>query len=252
VARRIEASGTGDATAPGGVAVTGVVLGDVNLMAGVPVRTRYREQVEWIAPPLLVGRDGELAALAYFCTSPSTVGHYAWWRAPGWSGKSALMSWFVLHPPEGVRIVSFFVTGRTGFQNDRAAFIDNLLEQLLAMLDAPLPPLLTDSTKEAHLRGFLADAAERCRERGEHFVLLVDGLDEDRGVRMGPDAHSIAALLPEQPPAGMRVIVAGRPSPRIPSDVRPHHPLNDPAKAKRWERYGLRAVITDYPDRFEK
>jgi glycerophosphoryl diester phosphodiesterase len=27
--------------------------------------------------------------------------------------------------------------------------------------------------------------------------------------------------------------------------------LNDPAKAKRWERYGLAGVVTDYPDRFE-
>ena len=28
--------------------------------------------------------------------------------------------------------------------------------------------------------------------------------------------------------------------------------LNEPKKARRWERYGLRAVVTDYPDRFEK
>ena len=28
--------------------------------------------------------------------------------------------------------------------------------------------------------------------------------------------------------------------------------LNDPAKARRWERWGLAGVITDYPDRFEK
>lgn len=28
--------------------------------------------------------------------------------------------------------------------------------------------------------------------------------------------------------------------------------LNDPIKAKKWARYGLYAVVTDYPDRFEK
>lgn len=28
--------------------------------------------------------------------------------------------------------------------------------------------------------------------------------------------------------------------------------LNDPVKAKRWEKYGLYGVITDYPDRFQK
>jgi hypothetical protein len=28
--------------------------------------------------------------------------------------------------------------------------------------------------------------------------------------------------------------------------------LNNAAKAKRWQRRGLAAVITDYPDRFEQ
>jgi glycerophosphoryl diester phosphodiesterase len=28
--------------------------------------------------------------------------------------------------------------------------------------------------------------------------------------------------------------------------------INDPAKARRWERWGLAGVITDYPDKFEK
>jgi glycerophosphoryl diester phosphodiesterase len=28
--------------------------------------------------------------------------------------------------------------------------------------------------------------------------------------------------------------------------------LNDPAKARRWARYGLAGVVTDYPDRFDK
>ena len=58
---------------------------------------------------------------------------------------------------------------------------------------------------------------------------MVDGLDEDRGVTTGPDAHSIAALLPARPPAGLRVIVAGRPDPPIPADVPDDHPLRDPA-----------------------
>ncbi len=30
------------------------------------------------------------------------------------------------------------------------------------------------------------------------------------------------------------------------------YPLNSPAKAKRWGRWGLSGAITDYPDRFEK
>ena len=75
----------------------------------------------------------------------------------------------------------------------------------------------------------LSDAARVCLERDERLVLVIDGLDEDRGVTTGPRAHSIAALLPASPPVGMRVIVSGRPNPPIPSDVPRHHPLHDGA-----------------------
>jgi hypothetical protein len=67
-------------------------------------------QVKRIAPPELMDRQHELAGLAAFCTSADTAGTYAWWRAAMWSGKTALMSTFVLNPPPGVRIVSFFAT----------------------------------------------------------------------------------------------------------------------------------------------
>ncbi|MDQ3886023.1 MAG: hypothetical protein M3308_03160, partial [Actinomycetota bacterium] len=223
--KSMTASHTGSAS--GRYANTGVHIGDVHLITGVPVRTRYREQVQRIAPRSLVDRDVELAELATFCTSEATAGSYAWWRARKWAGKSALMSWFALHPPEKVRVVSFFITGRLAGQSDRIAFCDNVLEQLATMLGESVPALLTDSTRDAHVLGMLREAAQACRERGEHFVLVVDGLDEDRGVTSGPDAHSIAALLPGQPPAGMRVIVAGRPNPPIPTDVPEHHPLRD-------------------------
>jgi len=143
-------------------------------------------------------------------------------------GKSALLSWFVLHPPPGVRIVSFFVTARLASQDDRTAFIDNVMEQLLTLLDQPQPQFLTDTTREAHLLGFLTDYATMCRTRGEQCVLIVDGLDEDRGTRPGADGHSIAALLPAQPPEGMRVIAASRANPPIPDDVAADHPLRDP------------------------
>jgi lipopolysaccharide biosynthesis regulator YciM len=223
------ASKTGAATASAGsYANTGVHIGDVHLRTGVPVRTRYREQVQRIAPPRLVGRDAELTELAAFCTDPATAGSYAWWRASKWAGKSALMSWFVLHPPPGVRVVSFFITSRFAGQSDRLAFCDNVLEQLATILGEPLPALLTDSTRDAHLLGLLRQAAHACSDRDEQFVLVVDGMDEDRGVTSGPDAHSIAALLPVEPPAGMRIIVAGRPNPPVPSDVPAHHPLCDP------------------------
>ena len=73
------------------------------------VRSAYLEQVRDIAPDTLVGRDGELAEWAEFCAGPDA---YAWWQAGPWAGKSALASWFVTHPPAGVDVVSFFITGR--------------------------------------------------------------------------------------------------------------------------------------------
>src|SRR5215831_9714463 len=105
------------------------VTGDVSVHAGPVVRSAYLEQVRQIAPPELVDRDGELTELAAFCTEPERA-TYVWWRAPAWAGKSALMSWFVLHPPPSVQLVSFFVTARYKGQDDRAAFTDAVMEQL--------------------------------------------------------------------------------------------------------------------------
>ncbi|HEV2259642.1 MAG TPA: DUF4062 domain-containing protein, partial [Streptosporangiaceae bacterium] len=181
----------------------------------------YLEQVRQIAPARLEGRDVELAELAGFCAG-SGRGPYAWWRAPAWAGKSALLSWFVLHPPPGVAVLSFFITARYKGQDDRTAFIDAVTEQLAALLGEPPPGYLAEAARERHLLVWLARAAE------QGLVLVVDGLDEDRGVTSGPDAYSIAALLPARPPPGLSIIVAGRPDPPIPDDVPDDHPLRDP------------------------
>ena len=189
------------------------------------VRSAYLEQVRRIAPPQLRDREAELAELAAFCAGDPEHA-YAWWRAPAWAGKSALMAWFVLHPPPGVRIVSFFVTARHHRQNDRKAFVDNVLEQLAEVLEhRGLPAGLTDSTRDAHLAGMLSAAAAACRQSGERLVLLVDGLDEDRGVTVEPESYSIAATLPRHPPAGLSIVVSSRPEPPLPPDVPEDHPL---------------------------
>jgi hypothetical protein len=192
------------------------------------VRSAYLEQVRRIAPPQLHDRDGELSELAAFCTAPGR-GPYMWWRASAWAGKSALMSWFVLHQPPGVQVVSFFVTARYRGHDDRGAFTDALMEQLADLLGQPIPAYLTETTRELHLLRMLTQAAEERQRHDQRLVLVVDGLDEDRGVTTGPDAHSIAALLPSRPPAELRVIVAGRPDPPVPADVPDDHPLRDPA-----------------------
>lgn len=199
---------------------------NVTVVAGPAVRSAYLHQVRLIAPKALYDRESELAELAQFCSGPG-AGAYAWWRAGAWAGKSALMAWFVLHPPPGVRVVSFFVTARYAGQSDRVAFTDVVLEQLAELLEQPMPAYLTEATRDAHFRAMLQDAAMLCQDRGERLVLIVDGLDEDRGVVAGPDAHSIAALLPAPPVFGMRIVVAGRADPPLPADVPDDHPLRD-------------------------
>ncbi|MCM3882285.1 TIR domain-containing protein, partial [Frankia sp. R82] len=193
------------------------------------VRSAYVEQVRQIAPPRLVGRKAELARLAAFCTAPDgeSASSYVWWRAAAWTGKSALLSGFVLAPPSGVRVVSFFITARFAGNSDRAAFVEIITEQLGDLLDETVPPFQDQGRRERLWFRWFADAAALCKARGERLVLVVDGLDEDRGVT-GPGAHSIAGLLPASPPDGARVVVAGRPNPPIPADVPPGHPLRNP------------------------
>ncbi|MGW0118202.1 hypothetical protein [Streptomyces sp. NPDC003327] len=207
-----------------------VVIGHGNTVgtgagAEPAVRSAYRQRIAHRAPAELVGREAELAELAAFARSGRGC---LWWRADAWAGKTALMAWFALHPPRGVRVVPFFVTARWAAQNDATAYVDVVLEQLAELAGQGLPALLTPATREAHLLGMYDAAARACARRGERLVLLVDGLDEDRGVTTGPEAHSIAALLPYDLP----VVVSGRLNPPLPPDVPEDHPLRDPAAVR--------------------
>ena len=68
----------------------------------------YVEPVRDIAPRQLLDREAELAELADWCVSGDEA--YVRWQAGPGAGKSALMSWLVLHPPPGTWVISFFVT----------------------------------------------------------------------------------------------------------------------------------------------
>lgn len=212
-------------------ATTHELLREVAQRAHPAPESAYLQLVREIAPPELADRDAELAALAEFCTVPDGDS-YRYYRAGAWAGKSALLATFALDPPPGVRIVPFFITARFGGHNDRAAFATVVMEQLAEILGQPTPVHDNELTRYAKLTRMLDDAARACAERGERLVLLVDGLDEDRGVTGGADAYSIAAVLPARPAAGMRVLVAGRPEPPIPFDVPDRHPLRDDGAAR--------------------
>jgi tetratricopeptide (TPR) repeat protein len=207
------------------------IEGDVYIGTGAVPRSAYIEQVRLIAPMHLEGRQPELAELASFCTS-SEGAPYLWLRGSAWAGKSALLSWFTLNPPPNVQIVPFFVTSRFRHNADRGAFITVVLEQLAELLHEPLPVLLSEANQEGHLRRALIEAADWCSRKSKQLVLIVDGLDEDVGVTVGPDSYSIASLLPMNPPPALRVIVSARLHPPIPDDVPSEHPLRDPRIVK--------------------
>jgi hypothetical protein len=153
-----------------------------------------------------------------------------------------LLSTFVLNPPPGIRVVSFFITARYAGNSDRAAFVEIVTEQLTEILDETPPPFQDPGRAERLWFQFFADAASLCQTRGERLVLVVDGLDEDRGVTE-PGARSIAGLLPANPPHGARVIVTGRPHPPIPDDVPDGHPLRDPTIIQTLDRSAQAATI---------
>ncbi|MFB9687739.1 hypothetical protein [Amycolatopsis plumensis] len=213
----------GDLT--GNVLQIGTVAGDVHYGAPGMAQSWYLGTVRDVAPGNLLGRTTELAELRRFCLDPDPAPAYAWWRAEAWSGKTALMSWFVLNPPKDVRVVSFLITARDTRADTRAGFLAEVVPQLAVVARVKSP----EQASESDFRGLLDAAAKACSDGGRRLILVVDGLDEDRGAGEDHGAKSIAALLPRRPVHGLRVIVSGRPNPGIPPVLPDDHPLRDPA-----------------------
>ncbi|MCR6488150.1 hypothetical protein M8542_35515 [Amycolatopsis sp. OK19-0408] len=212
-------------TVSGDMSGTVVQIGAVHYGTPGPAAWLYLGTVRDVAPGRLVGREAELAELTRFCLAPDPSPGYVWWRAEAWSGKTALMSTFVLDAPEEVQVVSFLITARDTRADTRAGFLREVVPQLAAVSEVRAPEPATESD----FRGLLETAARVCADRGRRLILVVDGLDEDRGAGDERGAKSIAELLPRRPAHGLRVIVSGRPNPGIPAAVRDDHPLRDPA-----------------------
>ncbi|MDX8145693.1 trypsin-like peptidase domain-containing protein [Lentzea sp. BCCO 10_0061] len=181
------------------------------------ITNAYQALVADAAPEQLHERTAELAELARFCAGDEP---YLWWQAGPWAGKSALLAWFALHPPDGVDVVSFFVTGRWAGQSDSDAFTEALIDQLASLVGEPVDLALEARARRGHLLRLLTTAAAV-----RPLLLVVDGLDEDTSRADGVARPSIAALLPRRPPPGLRVLVASRPHPGLPDDVPGDHPL---------------------------
>lgn len=177
-------------------------------------RSAYLDQVRDIEAESLDERDVELAELEAFCRGDET---YVWWRGAPWAGKSALMAAFVLHPPPGVEVVSFFITRRLEGQASGAAFTKAMSEQLADIIGERASP--ATGWEEVHLRQLLMNAAEVVVARNQKLIVVVDGLDEAQG-------KGIAAQLPKHPKPGVKIIVTGREHPKLPADYLDNdHPL---------------------------
>ena len=188
---------------------------------GQPLAAAYTEYIEDIAPVSLQDREQELAEWTAFCAGDE---YYAWWQAGPWAGKTAMASWFALHPPVGVTVVSFFITRRLAGQADSIAFTEALIEQLTAITGEPGLRVDSSVARDGQRRRLPKKAATQAAAASRRLLLLVDGLDEDEGVPpAGPS--SIAALLPRRPIAGLQVLVTSRQHPGLPHDVAPEHPL---------------------------
>ncbi|GAA4794899.1 hypothetical protein [Streptomyces ziwulingensis] len=221
-----------DADGDLGVVITGDHNSTTTIMGDVIVRgaskaapSVYEAEIRILAAAHFEGREDELAAMSAFAVGADPHGTGYWrWLAPAWSGKTALMAQFALNPPADVDVLAFFITARLAGRSDRTAFLSTLQQQLRAYLE--------DSDVDCGGYGGFHDALRRAAERalnsGRQLVLVVDGMDEDSGVESAFAGYSIAGLLPRTPPDGLRVIVAGRPNPPVPSDVSPGHPLRTP------------------------
>gem|GEM_PF-5011637 len=172
-----------------------------------------------LAPPVLVARDDELAALASFVASRE---RWRWVQGAAFAGKTALLAWFALHPPQDLDIAACFLR-RTSSAADAGYALDVLNRQLARHADGrgySLAPHISDQRDD--FLELLEDAARASRDRGRRLLVLVDGLDEDQTAE--PELR-VAAWLPgsRELPDSAWLLVASRAgvAVRLPS----RHPL---------------------------
>lgn len=195
--------------------------------------TEYRERIRAVVPEGgLKGRDAERAEMEAFCDSREP---YWRWRAEPWAGKSALLASFAHDPPADVVVVAFFITVRDAAQNDSTAFIMTVTGQLEELLGDGYSGWQGTGNDTTRYLLLLKETARRLQASGKRLVLVVDGLDEDRGAERGQP--SIASLLPKHGEHGLKVVVSGRPNPGIPADVPEDHPLRQPRITHRLREY---------------
>ncbi|AQP48491.1 hypothetical protein BW730_14220 [Tessaracoccus aquimaris] len=195
-------------------------------VAALPLAESYlTEQVE----PLAISdpaRQVDRALMEDFLASPDSG--WWWWTAQPWAGKTSFMADLAVRPPAGVFVAAFLTMGRDTTANDRRDFFDSIMPQIAVWAGRSMVHRAGAHSPSERLREFqdlLSEAGDNCRRKGQSLLLLVDGLDEDKGTE-----GSIAAALPPTLPVGVKVVVASRTMPRL--DVPYDHPLATPLHSR--------------------
>jgi hypothetical protein len=180
---------------------------------------RAQRDARHLAPGVLIARDEDLTQLAAFVRSPE---RWRWVHGAPFAGKTALLAWFALHPPEGVDVAACFLRRTTG-QADAHYAVDVLTRQLAHIgrrLDYRPAPYLAQQVGD--FTDYLEDAAAACRQQGRRLLLMVDGLDEDQTLEPG---LAVARWIPdaETRPENTWVLVASRDGVHVP--LPDGHPL---------------------------
>ena len=182
-------------------------------------RARAMQAAEALAPRVIIGRGTELAELAEFTSSSE---RWRWVQGDAFAGKTALMAWFVLHPPERIDVASCFLRRASGENTaDYALVVLTRQLALLADRDGYLPPPFV-SERANDFADLLDEAARACAERRRRLLVLVDGLDEYDATTTSLD---LASWLPDDralPDQAMLLVAS-----RAMADIQlPGHPLS--------------------------
>jgi hypothetical protein len=136
---------------------------------------RARLAAEALTPRVLIGRGAELAILEEFAASDL---RWRWLQGSAFAGKTALLAWFTLHPPDNVDIAACFLWRTAG--DNTAGYAMNVLTRQLALLAdrSGYSPPQFQSELANDLADLLEEASRASHERGNRLIVLIDGLDE--------------------------------------------------------------------------
>ena len=161
----------------------------------------------------LDNRDNELTFLNEFCKK--STGHLLV-RGDAFHGKSSLLSWFFLHPPEDTIVTGFFIRKDVGEQKTSQAMIHALYQQFLPWLkkrDILDWNPYTEEELKASLLQPLEDAAKTAKRYQKKLILVIDALDEDMSA--DNECKGIIEFLPKQDIDNLIVIISCRPNPDV-------------------------------------